>query len=238
LDVSRERYSDPDGWEPIPFFQAVYHGYGLFFGSYSSLTSPPYDDLWPAQLAPKQPLELLDRQFSAQFYLEQARSFVWGQQPTLANFRPGHLSERALEVAYVMRLARLRKGALRYLQDGVMLPPPQVVAPSQELPMSRLSIYAGQQGALKGFKKTVPTVLASAWRAADRKVALVVASIADQPVSASLLINPASMGLISRGRFFVLEPTGAQPVALSAEALQLNLAPLEARVLEWRPDGR
>src|SRR5438093_12380784 len=38
LQVSQERYTDPgSGWEPIPFFQAVYHAYGVTYGNYSSL---------------------------------------------------------------------------------------------------------------------------------------------------------------------------------------------------------
>src|SRR2546430_11572044 len=44
-----------------------------------------YDDLWPAQFAPPEPLKLLDTRFRRQFYLEQGRSFVWGLQPTIAN---------------------------------------------------------------------------------------------------------------------------------------------------------
>src|SRR5213080_975732 len=89
LQVSQERYTDPgSGWEPIPFFQAVYHAYGVTYGNYSSLVMPPYDELWPAQFAPPPPgpLELLDTRFRRQFYLEQARAFVWGLQPTIANF--------------------------------------------------------------------------------------------------------------------------------------------------------
>src|SRR5205814_1234979 len=81
LQVSQERYTDPgSGWEPIPFFQAVYHAYGVTYGSYSSLVMPPFDELWPAQFAPAEPLKLLDTRFRRQFHLEQARSFVWGLQ--------------------------------------------------------------------------------------------------------------------------------------------------------------
>jgi len=36
----------------------------------------------------------LDRKFARQFYLEQARSFAWGQQPTLPNFLPRLFTER------------------------------------------------------------------------------------------------------------------------------------------------
>src|SRR5690606_41406076 len=109
LRVSWERYSAPgSGWEPIPLFQAVYHAYGITYGSYSSLVMPPYDELWPKEFAPREPLALLDRRFQRQFYLEQARSFVWGLEPSIANFRASLFEERPEETAYMMRLARIR----------------------------------------------------------------------------------------------------------------------------------
>ncbi len=241
LDVSRERYAAPDGWQPIPFFHAVYHGYGVFYGNYSSLTMPPYDDLWPAEFAPKEPLALLDRKFSRQFCLEQARSFVWGQQPTIANFRPSHLRERAAEIAFVIRLAKLRSLALQHLQDGVMLPPPAVEAPFEEIPMSRLSIYAGQQGAPKEFRKTVPLVLASAWRAADGEVAVAVASIADQPLTPTLMLDTARCGLPKHGQVWSVSPTRTEPMAGfhgKTVTLKPALDPLDARVLLLRSKPR
>ena len=46
LQVSQERYADPaSGWEVIPMFQAAYHPYALTYGTYGSLTLPPYDDV-------------------------------------------------------------------------------------------------------------------------------------------------------------------------------------------------
>ena len=108
LQVSKERSATTeDGWQPIPFFQAVYHPYCILYGNYSSLTVPPYDELWPANFAPAEPLKLLDRKYSQQFLLEQARAFVWGQQPTVANFLPAQLREREEETEYMMQLAKL-----------------------------------------------------------------------------------------------------------------------------------
>ncbi|MEO5803000.1 MAG: DUF6259 domain-containing protein, partial [Verrucomicrobiota bacterium] len=53
LQIAKERYSNPnDAWEVIPFFSAVYHPYAVLYGNYSSLTMPPYDDLWPKEFAP------------------------------------------------------------------------------------------------------------------------------------------------------------------------------------------
>jgi hypothetical protein len=236
LDVSRERYAAPDGWDPMPFFHAVYHGYGVFYGNYSSLTMPPYDDLWPAEFAPKEPLKLLDRRFSSQFYLEQGRSFIWGQQPTLANFQTSQLRERPPEIAYVIRIARMRKLSLKYLQDGLMLQPPKVEVPDAEISMSRLSIYAGQRESLKEFPMTVPLVLASAWRAVDGQVAIAVASIADHPVTPTIRLDAPGFGLTSRGRFHSVGEEGAKlPVRFVGNTMVLkpNLAPLEVNVFEW-----
>src|SRR5207249_1347868 len=147
LQVSQERYTDPgSGWEPIPFFQAVYHPYAVTYGTYSSLVMPPYDELWPAQFAPRELLELLDTRFRRQFYLEQARSFVWGLQPTIANFRASQLADRPEETAYMMRLARIRARALDYLLYGEFLRPPELSVPSVDLDLSRVSIYAARRG--------------------------------------------------------------------------------------------
>jgi diadenosine tetraphosphatase ApaH/serine/threonine PP2A family protein phosphatase len=233
LEVSRERYAAPDGWEAIPFFHAVYHDYGLFYGNYSSLTMPPYDDLWPAESAPPEPLRLLDRKFSQQFFLEQARAFVWGQQPTIANFLASHLHDRPEEIAYVVRLAQARRRARPFLQEGAMLAPPTIEAPDEDIPMSRLSIYAGQQGGVKEFNKTVPLVLASTWRAPNGRVAVAVASIADRSLTPTLTINAARNGLPPHGRWRVLGEADAQPVGMfagKAWILKPQLAPRDVRV--------
>ncbi|MEA3364948.1 MAG: DUF6259 domain-containing protein, partial [Candidatus Hydrogenedentes bacterium] len=186
LQVSMERYAQPGVWEPIPFFHAVYHGYGIFFGNYSSLTMPPYDELWPPEFAPKEPLKLLDTTFSQQFRLEQARAFVWGQQLTIANFLPAHFEERRAEVAYLIQLAKLRMRGLKYLLHGTMLRPPVVGLPDEEIDVSRLSIYAGQKDALKQYRKAFPLVMASAWLAEDGDVAVVLANVSDDPQAISL----------------------------------------------------
>jgi hypothetical protein len=239
LDLSRERYAAPDGWEAIPFFHAVYHGYGTFYGNYSSLTFPPYDALWPAQFAPKEPLQLLDPKFSPQFRLEQARAFIWGQQPTIANFMPSQLRERPREIGFAIQLARTRQVALKYLQDGALLAPPKVLTEEEEIPMSRLSIYAGQQEALKESVKRVPLVLASAWRAADGKIGIAIANIADRPMSATIILDSTKQGLPKRGRVY---PLGTPTTKSIGEfdgfnlALKLELAPLAVRVFELRAE--
>ncbi|MCW5555769.1 MAG: hypothetical protein KIS67_26880 [Verrucomicrobiae bacterium] len=238
LEISRERYAPPDGWETIPFFNAVYHDSVITFGNYSSLTLPPYDDLWPAEFAPKEPLKLLDRKFSRQFYLEQARAFVWGQQPTVANFLPRHLQERPEETQFATRLATLRCRAAKYLQHGTFLRPPRIDAPEATIDMSRLSIYAGQQGGLTTFQKRVPLALAGAWRAADGTTAIALASISDEPMELSFKLEAKEYALPKRGWIYRLDETGRRGMSefTTPEAsVKLTLPPRAAYILEFRP---
>jgi hypothetical protein len=235
LQVSMERYASPGAWEPIPFFHAVYHDCALLYGNYSSLTYPPYDELWPAPFAPAKPLELLDRAFSQQFRLEQGRAFVWGQQPTIANFRAAHLESRAEELGFVMRLARLRARAAKYLRDGVLLRPPAIPVPEDEISMSRLSIYAGQQDAVRVFRRTAPRLLAGAWQAADGDVAVVVVNIADVPVTVTVRPARPEYPLAEAGAIRCMtenETADAGRWQKGAADLEITLSPGEARVYE------
>jgi Domain of unknown function (DUF6259) len=258
LQVSRERYARPgDRWQVIPFFQAVYHDVGVTYGNYGSLTIPPYDELWPAEYAPPEPFKLLDRRFAKQFYLEQARSFVWGVQPTVSNFFPTHLDERHDEMQYVMKLARLRYGALKYLLDGVFLRPPQLSVPSMTVPISRLSIYAGRRSrrdappgkstgedavedagrgaAAARTSLTSAGVLAGAWRARDGSVGIPLASILDDPVRLDLDLVPYGAGKGSRLLFS--DEAGQRELTLSASGstARIRLGPRGAGILVLTP---
>lgn len=195
LQVSQERYQAKDGWEPIPFFHAVYHAYCISYGNYSSLTMPPYDELWPAEFAPPEPLKLLDRKFSGQFRLEQARAFVWGQQPTVANFMPLHLRERRAEMDYAIRLAKLRSRYRKFLQDGTFLAPPELEAAGAVMDFSRLSIYAGQQGGLKTFQQYYPSAIAGAWKNGEGEVGLALANVSEEPLEVNLAIDTQRYGI-------------------------------------------
>ena len=238
LQISRERYSAPDGWETIPFFNAVYHDCVVTFGNYSSLTMPPYDDLWPAEFAPPEPLKLLDQKFSQHFYLEQLRAFVWGQQPTVANFLPAHLQQRVKETEYAIRLAKLRSRFPNFLLHGTMLRPPPIEVAAATIPMSRLSIYAGQQGGLKTFEKQVPLALAGAWRSPKGEVAVVLGSLADEPLELSLALDTEEYDLPKRGWIYRTDLERRERVgefSQSATPLQIALPARGACVLEFRP---
>ncbi len=237
LQVSLERYAEPGIWEPIPFFHAVYHDCAVLYGNYSSLASPPYDPLWPAEFAPKKPLELLDRKFSTQFMLEQARSFVWGQQPTLANFRPEQLTERTDEMAFFLQLVRLRQKAKDFLLYGEMLPFPKLNAPAAEIPISRLSIYAGQQGAVREHAKRVETVLSGMWRAPDGRVALALANIGSNAASLDFTIDTGTWPIPAAGTVARVSVGDESPLLSYKDGqarIQLELAAKSATVLLFR----
>jgi hypothetical protein len=248
LQVSQERYSNPaGGWEPIPMFQAAYHAYGITYGSYSSLTMPPYDDLWPDSTAPAEPLELLDPAFQRQFYLEQARSFVWGLQPTIANFLPSHLDVRARETAYMMRLARVRARALDWLLHGTFLRPPALDVPDVDVRLSRVSIYAAQRSGPQVSEGRYPAAMAGAWRAPDGSVAVAVASILDEPSTAGFTFDAAAYGLAAPGRIHLIDEGGRADFGAYGPGptpVRLELPAGGAAVLEFRPapppgpDGR
>ncbi len=233
LQVSMERYAAPGKWRPIPFFHAVYHGYFLPYGNYASLTMPPYDSLWPAETAPAEPLALLDRKFAQQFRMEQARAFVWGQTPTLANFRPAHLESRAAEMDFVVRLAKLRRRAAAYLLHGTMLRPPAMEIAEATIPMSRLSIYAGQQGALSEYEGHYPLLLVSAWKNAEGGLAVVAANIAETPQRVAFTLDSATWPLPSRGVLRTLEDSGAEsalPYTGASVSVDEEMLPASARV--------
>ncbi len=238
LQVSLERYAAPGQWEPIPFFHAVYHDVATFYGNYSSLTRPPYDDLWPKESAPARPLELLDRKFAIQFRLEQARSFVWGQQPTIANFQPSHLEERREEMEFFMELARLRLSLWKYLRDGVMLRPPKIDSPIRDIPMSRLSIYAGQHDAVKEYVKAVPMVLAAAWRADDGGVAVALANIGEEDMTFPVALSRPEYPVSSAGQIYRVTSQGRETVKAyshSVASFNVVLPPASVAVYEVVP---
>jgi hypothetical protein len=238
LQVSQERYSDPaSGWEPIPMFQAAYHPYGITYGSYSSLTMPPYDDLWPDSTAPAEPLKLLDVAFRRQFHLEQARSFVWGIQPTIANFLPTHLEDRPEETAYMMRLARVRAAALPWLLHGTFLRPPTLETPEVDVTLSRVSIYAAQRSGPRVSVGRYPAALAGAWRAADGSVAVALASIVDEPSTVGFSFDAAAYGMPKGGRILRIDEAGRAAFGTfgpGATPIRLALPPGGALVLEFR----
>ena len=204
LQVSKERYSGTGSWEPIPFFQAVYHQYGVSYGNYSSLLTPPYDELWPKKFAPEDSEQLLDEQFNKQFLMEQARSFVWGMQPTIANYQSFLASDRKEEIEYLIDLARVRYKGLKYLLYGKYLRSPDMVIPEEEILISKLSIYAGRTGErVTTYKDTYPIIHTGTWQAEDKHTGITIASISDEPFAVDLNFNADAYDLPPNGKIYL-----------------------------------
>ncbi len=237
LQISQERYTAPNsGWDPIPLFQAVYHAYGVTYGSYSSLVLPPYDDLWPADKAPADSMALFDARFRYQFFLEQARSFVWGLQPTIANFHSAQFEQRPEEVAYMMRLAKLRAQKPEYLLYGTFLRPPALDVPKVDIDLSRVSIYVARMGGPTVSQGSYDAAIAGAWRSPDGDVAIALANITDQPVNVSFAFDPRAYGLSGSGVIRSTSQTGTQEIGrwpAPNGRVQLQLPASGAVILEF-----
>ncbi len=239
LQVSRERYAGDDGWEPIPLFQSVYHEYALSYGSYSSLMSPPYDEKWPQANRPDTQ-GLLDSIYSQQFMIEQGRSFIWGMQPMLANFTADQLLQRPQEINYLLRLARLRKQYPQYLLYGAFCRPP-VILPAplmQQITLSKLSIYAGQNEHVRTFQKDMPTVLIGAWHSADGQLGLPIVHLGSVKTQIRLDFKAQDYDLADRGNLYRSIENKKQFIGTYQNGkvyTVLELEPREALILEIEP---
>jgi len=239
LQVSQERYADPaSGWEPLPMFQAVYHHHAITYGTYGSLTYPPYDEMWPDSTRPANALTLLDAKYRRQFLMEQARMFVWGMQPTIANLLPEQFEKRAGEIAYLSRLAQLRHAHREWLQDGTFEIPPVSNAPELAFTGSRISIYAARRGGATEVPLRAPAVLTGAWRAANGQVGIALASIDDAPHTVTLTLDPARHGTARGATLWRVDASGRKQVGAlpaGARSLTVDVAALEGVLLIVEP---
>ena len=237
LCVSADRLGRDSTWEPIPFFQAVYHPSTVIFGNYAGLAQPPYDEKWPQALAPAGRLTLLDRKFSAQFYLEQARTFSWGMQPMLANFLPAQLKERPEEMDFVTRLVRTRQRSLKYLLHGTWLRPPALDVPKREIEVATMGVYTP----LRAARRTYPVALAGAWRAPDGDVGIALAGIAGEPLHLTVPIDVQGYGLPEGCVVYRIDERGRHKLGrldMKETVVKLELVPRGLCVLELCGSGK
>lgn len=236
LQVSMERYAGDNGWEPIPFFQAVYHQYAISYGNYSSLIVPPYDELWPKKYAPKEPLALLDEKYSKQFLMEQARSFVWGLQPTISNYQSFLSSKRKKEIDYLLNLARVRNNGLEYLLYGKFLRSPKINIPKETIDMSRLSIYAGKTGnTVTAFQKKADLLYSGTWKSNDNKLGIALASISDSPLPVNMNFNSKDYGMALSGGVSIIDTQGKKSITTYSNGeiqINLTLKPRQVCIIE------
>ena len=241
LQVSQERYADPaSGWEPLPLFQAVYHEVANTFGTYGSLTYPPYDELWPDSTRPANALTLLERKYAQQFRMEQARMFVWGMQPTIANMLPEQLTARTAEIDYMIRLAKLRRTAWSAMHRGRFMRPPPLATDDITVLLSRISIYAARRGGPIEAERRLPGVLHGAWRAQNGVVAIPIASLLDAATVAQLTLVPKALGVPVGTAMRLVTPEGERPLGTlqGSVTLPIPLPAQGAAVLMLEPPRR
>jgi len=239
LAVSKERYAGPGAWETIPFFQAVYHQYSVTYGNYSSLLVPPYDELWPAKYAPQEPLKMLDRAFSKQFMMEQARSFVWGLQPTISNYQSFLRTERKEEIKFITDLASARYNGLKYLLRGKFMRTPYFEIPSEETDISRLSIYAGKMGeSVTTFKGTYPLIYHGTWESGGN-LGIALASISDKTQNIDLNFSSADYNLPLSGSIYIIDNVNRSKISAFSDgkiSVNYTLKLREIVIIEIVPD--
>ena len=239
LEASRERYGGVGSVETVPFFQAVYHQYGITFGSYSSLVSPPYDEMWPQEFAPENPEYPLDEKYNKQFLMEQARSFVWGMQPTIANYHSFLDSERKEEIDYLLDVAKLRYKRLKYLLYGKFLKSPTIDIPEREIDISKLSIYVGRgKDNVTAFKKGVPLLYTGTWKAEDNNLGIAIASIGDDAIPIVFNINAKDYDLSENGEVYILTVDGRELINSyknGAIKVELSIEPRGLCIIEIVP---
>lgn len=237
LAVSKERYAGLDAWETIPFFQAVYHQYSITYGNYSSLLVPPYDELWPQEYAPEKPLEMLDERFNKQFLMEQARSFVWGMQPTIANYQSFLAAARKKEIDYLINISKVRDRALKYLLYGRFLRNPETNSLAEDFDISRLSIYAGKQGeSVTAFRGNFHLIYAGTWQADNNDVGIALTSISDNSERLTFKFNADDYNLPRSGRISVIDKNGSRLLKEytgNEIVFDMMLEPGEACVIEF-----
>lgn len=213
LPVSSERYNGVSNREPVPLFQAIYHDYAMTFGNYSSLVYPPYDELWTKEFRPANTETLLPKEFNRQFLMEQARSFVWGMQPTLANYHSFLFEERKEEMDFLVDLVKTRYNALDYLLYGVMKD--LQVFPSGEItiPIARISIYAGRMGdTVTQYEKTIPVLFSGVWRSSSGNLGIAVCNISDEGQELLYRVDAARYGIPSSGKVCLITSSGRQEI--------------------------
>lgn len=240
LDPSRERYAGVSNSEPIPLFQAVYHDYAITYGSYSSLVYPPYDELWPAKYSPANKETVLPDKFNSQYLMEQSRAFVWGMQPTIANYHSFLAKQKKAEIDFLIDLAKTRSKALKYLLYGIYERCPEIHSPNMDIDISKISIYAGREGnTVTNFKTTVPTIYSNAWKSSDGCLGIALTNISSHSNTVAFTLRTPEYNLSETGKIYLITQQGRSFMKrYNSKSVTVDF-PMPARstcVIEFVPD--
>ena len=207
------------GYEIIPFFPAVYHDCQVCYGNFSMLVTPPYDEKWPAEFRPADTETPLPDEFDRQFMMEQARTFVWGIQPCIANFHDFLFARKPEAMAFLTDMVKTRYQALDYLLYGTFVRCPEIPEYKEEIPICGLNTYILGGDRLRRSSKEVPTLYSSAWKAPDGSLGIAIANIADEDRNLDFSLDPAYYGLPSKGEITLITSSSEPQVLEQYEGL-------------------
>ena len=177
LCPSMERLGMTAPSEYVPAFNAVYHDKIAIFGNYALPDSiPPVDSKWPSGAAWKQEKKWHEL-YPDQFFLEMARTLIWGYQPTVANLRKEHIASKEFKENYnfIIRTAQFYYSNRKFLFDGKMLSFGKLECNISKIKFLSRFIFT-KEGKEETITKTLPVLLHSIWRAPDGDIGLILAN--------------------------------------------------------------
>jgi hypothetical protein len=167
--------------------------------------------------------------------MEQAKSFVWGVQPTIANYHTFLETEKREEIDYLMEIVKTRYNALDYLLYGEFCRNPDLYIPRENIDISRLSIYAGRTGnTVTAFEKDVPSLYVGTWKANNGNLAIALASISDEVIPVDFTIDPKKYHISSKGEVNLIKAGGKKQLKkyLNDIHIEMELNPKEICIIE------
>lgn len=172
----------------VPMNQAVYSGYTYYFGSPSWLHTS-----------------------TRSFVMAQGRAFIWGQQNGWMGF--GLFSpENQEKGAYFKRIGQYRVAARKFLSFGELLGPVKSLKPLSTI----TELWPTHRGDPKNG--TLPTAMASLWRAEDGNLGIFIVNFLDERQAFSYSFNASDFGLKPAAnqqyKITEIKPEGNQPVGL------------------------
>ena len=173
--VSAERIGFP--YEPVNLYNAVYHGFYRLYGTYAGADGiPPWDPLWPEESKWKKELPW-NKLYPDMFFLDLARSVVWGVQPMVCNVRETLFEDPDLaeSLQFTLDTARFYKENKKLLSSAEMQSPEGFCCAEREVVYFQRMIFTAE-GKCSELKTVQPAVLHNIWKDDDGKCYLVLAN--------------------------------------------------------------
>ena len=185
---ARFGFTATDTIEMVPVYSALYHGTVALFGSFAMMDGvTPWDELWPdaARWKVEKPWHEL---FPDQYAIEFSRGVVWGQQPTVHNFKV-EFAERpcfAGDYAFTVKAAQVYHAHRDWLFDGEMLHPGTLVCGTADAKFLVRGVFAKEGDYHEYEAKGLPAVNHSVWRTKDGRIGALLVNWTHAPQSFSL----------------------------------------------------